>query len=142
MSNSLILRRIICALITAAGGTTTVQAAVANITNPGFETGNLSGWAISSGSPQVVSSYIGVNGTTTYLPPDGSKFAIVPSEGCSPGILHQSFTVNAGDTLSGWSFYKANDYLPFDDTGIVKLVLVGPQTVTTLFSSSVSAVGN
>src|SRR5687767_4385666 len=77
------------------------------LTNPGFETGNTSGW---SGSASVASQYQG------YTAPDGNYFATV-SAGCATNTLAQTFAARQGQTLTGWSFFKANDYLPYNDSG-------------------------
>jgi hypothetical protein len=100
--------------------------------NPGFETGNSSGW---SGSGSVTSQYEG------YTAPDGHSFAVVLG-GCPTNTLAQSFAARGGQTLTGWSFFKANDYLPYNDDGSVRLTVSGGGTTATVFSSSISQVGS
>lgn len=100
--------------------------------NAGFETGDTSGW---SGSASVTSQYEG------YTAPDGRYFAVVLA-GCPTNTLAQSFTAHAGQTLSGWSFFKANDYVPYNDSGSVRLAVTGGGTTATVFSSSVNQVGS
>lgn len=102
------------------------------LVNPGFETGNTAGW---SGNGFVTGSYAGYNA------PDGNHFAVIPA-GCSTNTLSQSFSASANDTLEGWSFFKANDYLPYNDSGSVQLSISGGGTAAVLFSSSVAAVGS
>lgn len=102
------------------------------LTNPGFETGNASGW---SGSGSVTSQYQG------YTAPDGNYFATVIA-GCATNTLAQTFTARAGQTLTGWSFFKANDYLPYNDSGAVRLSIAGGGTTATVFSSSIGQVGS
>ena len=104
----------------------------AGLTNPGFETGNTAGW---SGNGFVASNYEG------YTAPDGNYFAVVLG-GCSTNTLAQSFTATAGQTLTGWSFFKANDYLPYNDSGSVQLSVTGGGTTATVFSSSIGQVGS
>lgn len=107
--------------------------------NSSFETGDLTGWSTNNGSPFVTTSY------QTYGPifvaPWDDYFAVVPA-GCPQSTLYQSFAATAGSTIIGWSFFQANDYLPYDDTGQVKLIVTSPAGQTTLFTSSVAAVGS
>lgn len=124
-----ILAAVGCMLAVSTGS----ASAAISIVNPGFENGTLAGW---SGSGFVTTNYAG------YTAPDGAYFAGV-SGGCSTNTLAQTFTASAGDTLTGWAFFKANDYMPYNDNGSVQMILTsGPVVLATLFSSSVSAVGN
>jgi hypothetical protein len=100
--------------------------------NPGFETGDSAGW---SGSGSVTSQYEG------YTAPDGHFFAVVLG-GCSTNTLAQTFAARGGQTLTGWSFFKANDYLPYNDYGSVQLSVSGGGTTATVFSSSIGQVGS
>lgn len=102
------------------------------LTNPGFESGNTSGW---SGSGFVTAGYQG------YTAPDGAYFAVVLG-GCHTNTLSQTFTATAGQTLTGWSFFKANDYLPYNDSGTVSLSVSGVGSTTTVFASSIGQVGS
>lgn len=117
----------ITALPTAASATTQT-----GLTNAGFETGTTSGW---SGNGFATSSYEG------YTAPDGHYFAVVLG-GCSTNTLAQTFTAHAGQTLTGWSFFKANDYLPYNDSGSVQLSVTGAGGSTTVFASSINQVGS
>lgn len=106
------------------------------IVNPGFESGNLTGWTTSGAGPvAVVTTYSG------YTAKSGNYFATVTG-GCSSTVLQQTFTALVGESLSGWSFFKANDYAPYNDSGTVTLSMVGASSSTVLFQSSVAAVGN
>jgi len=125
-------------VVTLAAATVVALPAVASasdavgLTNPGFETGNTSGW---SGSGFVTTEYQG------YTAPDGNYFATVMA-GCATNTLAQTFTARAGQTLTGWSFFKANDYLPYNDSGAVRLSIAGGGTTATVFSSSIGQVGS
>lgn len=107
-------------------------AAGGSISNPGFESGTTSGW---SGSGWVTGNYNG------YTAPDGSYFAVIPG-GCSTNVLHQTFDAQQGQALTGWSFFQAHDYWPFNDSGAVQLLVSGGGGDTTVFSSSIGEVGN
>lgn len=106
------------------------------MTNPGFED-ELTGWTV-SGDP---SSVFATDSYAGYTPPYGKKFAVVLA-GCPTNSLLQAFSAEAGEVIKGSSFFQANDYLPYDDTGKVKIVVTSSGTQTTLFESSVSDVGS
>ena len=104
------------------------------IENASFETGDSTGWT-SSGGTHVVTSY------NAYTAPWEDYFAYVTS-GCPTNTLMQTFTAKEGEALLGWAFFQANDYLPYNDTGVVKLVVESDSSSIILFQSSVSAVGD
>lgn len=77
-----------------------------------------------------------------YLPIDGCYFALLKTDGPEAyNIVQQDFYAGAGDTLSGWSFFRTDDYLPFDDRCDVTL-LSGGSVLATLFQASASSVGD
>ncbi len=121
----------------------TAQAATPVVVNPEFATGDTTGWqstTTQAPAPYVTTGYQGAYpGAPSYVSPIGSDFAVLLG-GCQTNTLSQSFTASAGDTLAGWSFFQSNDYLPFNDSGSVTIAGVG--TSSTVFSSSVSAVGS
>lgn len=110
----------------------TASASSPSLVNPGFETGDLTGW---SGSGGVTSSYGG------HTAPDGSQFAVVGA-GCYTNQLSQTFSAQAGQTLKGWAFFSAGDYMPYNDNGYVQLAVTGGGSTTTVFASSVAEVGD
>lgn len=77
-------------------------------TNPGFETGDFTGWAVSpnfgigGSSAQVLTSWTGLN--LTYSPTEGSYFAVLsaPPAGIT-GRISQVVNVHAGDVLCGYA---------------------------------------
>jgi len=73
------------------------------LTNFGFETGELSGWDIKNGSPSVVESYSGANGT--YSAVHGDYFVQL---GSGSATVTQTFNIGAGDTISGSAAFDAN----------------------------------
>jgi len=114
-----------------------MEIGTAGLTNAGFEAGNTSGWA---GTGQAVTQYISDNGTVLN-PKHGSYFGVVRA-GCPTNQLTQSFSATEGTTLSGWSFFQAEDYWPYDDNGQVQIVAVGGGgEPIVLFSSSLCQVG-
>jgi PEP-CTERM motif len=121
-------------LLLASGGRTNAGP----IVNGGFESG-LTAWTANPGSlVSAVTSYqtYGPN----FLPVQGQYFALLTA-GAGPNTyttLSQGFTANAGDVISGYAFFQANDYIPYNDDGYVKIIENG----VTLFQSNVSAVGD
>ena len=132
-------------------------ASIDGITNAGFETGDLTGWTAgglpADQTPYVTQSYQGFGSQnlpppTNFLPPSGQYFAVVPA-GCqgddvggTQSLTSQSFTANAGDTVSGWAFFQANDYLPYNDSGGVQIVTGEGAFVATLYSANVTQLGD
>ncbi|MBN2462093.1 MAG: hypothetical protein JXB43_00660, partial [Dehalococcoidia bacterium] len=58
-------------------------------------------------------------------------------------VVSQPFSASGGSRISGWAFFKAEDYTPYNDEGRVEItVKSGGQVLSTLFQSSVSAVGD
>lgn len=130
------LPRFALALLAACAVAVTIAgpaSAATTLVNPGFETGTTAGW---SGDGSAVTNHAG------YTPPDGSYFGIVRSYACPGQRLVQTFTATAGETISGWAFFQADDYLPYDDNGDVTLVVTADGSQTVLFSSSVAQVGS
>jgi hypothetical protein len=110
-----------------------VQAGFVN--NGGFETG-LSGWT-TSGLVSTTSSYD--DSDPTYFPVEGTQFAVLV--GGSQNVyatISQTFSASVGEVLSGSAFFQANDWIPFNDDGYVKIIENGH----VLFQSSVEAVGD
>ena len=110
--------------------------------NGSFETGNLSGWTSyipSGGYIQLIPSGAGKSAV------DGSKFALLKTNG--PGSytsVWQTFTAKAGDRISGWAFFNAGDYIPYNDNSQVYIRsgnVSGP-LVATVFSANVYTVGS
>jgi hypothetical protein len=72
-----------------------------------------------------------------YTPQSGNSFVVIPS-GCQTNRISKSFTGNEGGTISGWAAFDADDYVPYNDVAVVK-VLQGNEI---LFYEDVSSVGN
>ncbi|GEM_PF-2342419 len=120
------------------------------LVNGGFETGDLTGWNASvppGGSAQVVDVFTittADNNTATYNPIEGQYFALLRNGLADQyTMVSQPFLADKGVVISGWAFFKTTDYLPYNDTGSVEVTInAGPELIATVFSASVSTVGN
>jgi hypothetical protein len=125
-----------------------VAAAVTiTITNGSFETGNLNGWSTyipPEGYAIATTSYSWSSPSYgSFSAKHGSYFALLKTDG--PGsytALSQSFYANAGDKICGWAFFKAEDYMPYNDDCTVRIKNSAGTVIYTAFSASVSTVGN
>jgi hypothetical protein len=97
--------------------------------NGGFESGDLAGW-VTSGDVYVIPS----NGNGF-----GSNMAKV-SAGCPGSKLSRSFTAPAGAVWSGVIKWFGEDYLPFNDSGSLKLIQ--GSTSKTIFYADIATFGN
>ena len=80
-----------------------------SVVNGGFEAGDVSGWASVQSQyfdrASVVASHPATGGPT-YLPVEGSAFALLPAaNGGRPTAISQDFHAQVGDVISGWAFY-------------------------------------
>jgi hypothetical protein len=117
-----------------------------SLTNPGFEAGDLSGWTLtlpSGGSATAVSYYSANNGYgPDYYAPDGSYFALLKTGAADIYTsISQSFSANAGDTISGWAFFDANEEGYFNDNCKVEIKDSLDSVIANLFSADASSVG-
>jgi hypothetical protein len=118
----------------------------ATLLNPGFESGDLTGWTATNGFVDVVSEADDAIATPPfgqhYLPVEGGFFARVTA-GVDLGaysILSQGFTLTSAGRLTGDAAFLAFDYLPYDDDAYVRVLKAGSDEV--LFASSVGGVGD
>ena len=101
----------------------------ADLTNGGFETGDLTGWT--STVPDTTTAEAVVSHTeknwdipnTTWIPTEGSYFALLKTDGpdnwCT---LEQSFSGAAGDVVSFNYFFDWGDKHPYDDQSYGRLL--------------------
>jgi len=118
-----------------------------HITNPSFETEDTSGWdeTIPGGaSISVVSSYDEPDGPKrSYSPVHGDWFALLKTDGAgSHTTLSQDVSLEAGDVLSGWAAFDANEVVPYNDAAAVRILDSSDGLVATPWSASVSTVGD
>jgi hypothetical protein len=124
-------------------------ASASTIINGGFEgsatgVGAPTGWATNNPSlVQVVNSFNGDGAFSTYTAQEGSQFAVLTTGAQNIAtILTQAFNLNAGETISFAVAFATTDYLPFNDSGVLGIFNFTTFAGTTLFSQSVSSVGD
>lgn len=109
----LLNKTIACLALASAFSLGTANAA---IVNPGFETGDLTGWK-SLGQVSVVSTYTVLNsaGSINVSPISGSFMAVLTNTSTAPSLLLQDIPATTGTALTLWYRYIASDYTPFND---------------------------
>ncbi|AJE02764.1 PEP-CTERM sorting domain-containing protein [Geobacter pickeringii] len=124
-------------LVLMTGGLVEVSEALL-FSNPGFESGDLTGWTVDTGfngvgSADVVQLHIGSDRGTVYRPREGRYFAVLTSgdivtdnlgqavPGSRPTTISQSFSVGAGTRIRGWAAFDAGDFAGFGDYGFVRI---------------------
>ncbi len=109
-------------------------AAAAPIVNGSFETGDFSGWNVTTttGTANVVTSSAGFTAT------DGSYFADLSAD----SLVAQNQSWGAGDTLTfDWNF-NANDYTPYNDFSVLSITDSLGNILDNITLSDVATVGN
>ena len=118
--------------------------AKAALINPGFETGDLTGWTLNAPTlGSVVTSFAG-NGTMTYLPVEGSYFAQLQAgvDANTYTTLTQTLNMSAGETINGQAAFVSFDYMPWNDDAYVQILDSNGSTLATPWSSDVATVGD
>lgn len=100
------------------------------LVNPGFETGDFTGW-LSGGSSSVIA------GTAPY----GSYYASVTPDNCTWGTLTQTFSGTAGTTIAGQALFVDAEYMSTTYNDWVQLRIVETNTVLFYRSSSMGGTG-
>lgn len=118
-----------------------VNIAQAGLTNPGFETGDFTGWTLSfQGYGDEISQ--AVSDMYSYPVPVGNYLASLWA-GADKGVytvLSQTFSANAGEKLSISAAFIAHDESPYADDAYVRIW--DGSTTTTLWRSDVIEVGD
>jgi hypothetical protein len=91
-------------------------AGAVTLNNADFETGDFSGWTLSSlGDGLVASSHASNDGLTVWQPAEGDYFALLTA-GNLTTTLSQQIQAQAGDSLSFWWFFDGHDYGIYNDS--------------------------
>jgi len=119
-----------------------IQEVSAELTNPGFETGDTTGWTVVlfGGSAKIVTFHNGSE--STYYPMEGNNFLKLKPE--DPDIYvtaSQTVILNAGNTLSGWAAFDSRDYMPFNDDAAVQIYDASGKLLATPWGSDVRKLG-
>ena len=102
------------------------------LVNSDFETGDLSGWTTNGGAAGAATGY------HAFAPISGSYLGYVQA-GLGKDVytkLDQTFNLAAGQTVSGYVGFQANDYTPYNDDAYLSINGVN------LFTDNVATVGN
>jgi hypothetical protein len=122
-----------------------VSSASAIPVNGGFEAGNTSGWDIAippDGEANVVTTFT-QDDSDTVLPIEGSYFLELKTDGPgSQSTASQTFTVAAGDVISGWAAWEGNDYMPLNDNAKVQIFDVAGNLLATPWYASIATYGD
>jgi len=118
------------------------------LTNPSFETGDLSDWDAVipdvyswDGGEINVGEFHYTDLDIKYSAKDGVYFALLKADGYdSYTTLSQTFDASEGDIISGWAFFDAQDYAPYNDNAQVRIIDSDGKVVDTVFYASVNTV--
>ncbi len=135
------------------GGATAALAATP-LVNESFE-GDLSGWsvqvpehgfagAVTSFDASLPAQFGYPAKDVQFYPVDGAYFALLKTNGAgSYTTLSQTFSADAGATISGWAFFNTTDFYspPYNDNAQVYIYKDG-SLVATVFDQSVLTVGD
>jgi len=91
----------------------------AGLVNPGFETGDLTGWTanLNGGSAFAVTNHNG------YLPVEGNFFLAIGAGAANVWqTVSQTVSLNAGEVLAGSAAFNWEDYSPYLDGARVRIL--------------------
>ena len=121
------------------------HADINSFTNPGFETGDLSGWTtnLSGGTAQIVTAWYQEATNNVYVPVIGNYLLAVGGGSAGVGqLVYQDFTLNSGDGLTGWAAFNGRDFDPFIDSAAVRIYDSSLNLLATPWSEDISTVGD
>jgi hypothetical protein len=124
-----------------------LNSASAALINPGFETGDLTGWSSNALNLTTVTiSHLGDQGTT-YMPQEGSYLLRLEAGLGSDDypeytIASQSFTLNQGESLLGYAAFDARDDITYNDEAFAELRSSTGSLIASLWQSNVGKVGD
>lgn len=109
------------------------------LSNGSFESGTVAGWTSSPGSTALITT------ESTDVAPGWGSFAAQLTAGRGTGLytyLYQTFTLNAGDSLSGAAKWVGNGTTAANDDGYVSLSNLDLGAPVSLFFGSIQTFGN
>jgi len=111
------------------------------MTNPGFESGDTTGWSVNySGLTSVVTSHTSDNGFN-YLPQEGSRFLrLAGGDADIFTMASQNFTLGANEKLIIYSAFDAQDFLPFND--FARIYIFEGDTSNLIWETSIFDIGD
>jgi len=137
--------------------------AIAGIVNPGFETGDFTGWTTDGNVAVVTAGCSTIYPFHCAAPYSGNYMALLTSgaisiaqldadlgvmiEAVYPNATYgsaiwQTVFVNAGTPLSFAVDFLGNDYTPFNDTAILTAFVIENGSNSTYFLADIATVGN
>ncbi|MFC1923951.1 hypothetical protein ACFLT3_00800 [Chloroflexota bacterium] len=102
-------------LVLSLAGIASAADVTSDLNNPGFETGDTTGWTedtTNNGAVSVVTSHSDFADTNNWNAQEGFYFALLePGDADDTTVLSQSVDALIDDTISGWAFFDDRDYV-------------------------------
>jgi hypothetical protein len=96
----------------------------AGLVNPGFETGDLTGWttSLSGGTATVINDHVGDLGLVCHPPQGNYQLKILGGSANVWQTVSQEVSLTAGEKLCGYVGFDWRDYAPFYDEARVRIL--------------------